>query len=188
MCIPVCVKVKGKDRRGGGWRRGKLTSTYFHWINRKVGERSSRGSEERLSNQTRVVGPRVEVILLELDVNLQLLAYKLIMPKKGALTKLHKHALVCPFVILPYSLPLSQHMHSFTPSPSPWMPLARCHLERERERDVIHYLTFQLSLDGPPLLRSAHGSVSQRIRPRVSPPPPRGASVSGNISVPQSAE
>lgn len=44
------------------------------------------------------------------------------------------------------------------------------------ERDVIHYLTFQLSL-------FPNGSG-----PGPPPPPPRGSSVSGNISVPQSAE
>lgn len=67
------------------------------------------------------------------------------MPKTGALTKLYKHALVYPFVILFFSSPL----HSFSPLA---VSLDALGSVSPGERYVIHYLTFQSSLDGPPLL------------------------------------
>lgn len=66
--------------------------------------------------------------------------------KKRAGTKLHKHALVCPLVTL--FLPLLLNIHSQPLRPSGGLGL------HVTWRDVIHYLTFQWSLGGPPLLHS----------------------------------
>lgn len=131
VCVPVRVKVKGKDRRGGGGAVWKVNLHIFPPDQSGSGRTERQRKRRKTFNQTCVDGLRVEVVLLELDVNLQLLAYKLIMPKKGSSDKTSQ-ARTCLSIRHPSLLPPSlQHMHSFTPSPSPWMPLARCHLEKE---------------------------------------------------------
>lgn len=80
---------------------------------------------------------REEVCLLELGVNLQQhLMYTLVMPpptqkKMGELTKPHKRALACPFVITPSS--------PSEPAPPSLAPLDDFSSVSPGERRVLHY-------------------------------------------------
>lgn len=102
-------------------------------------------------------------------MNLRLIRAK--KKKKGSANKTSQ-ACTCLSIRLPSPLPLSLFIRSLAASPDTFF--APCH--PERERDVIHYLTFQSS-PGTAHLCPASARGSRRTRPRFTPSP-------GKISAP----
>lgn len=85
----------------------------------------------------------MEMILLALGVNLQqVLIYMLVLLQKGSADKTSQ-ASTCLFIQHPLLPPSRSPPHCLL-----WTFLDHCHLER----DVIHYLPCQLSLDDPSLI------------------------------------
>lgn len=104
------VKVKGNI-----W---KVNLHIFPFDQSERQRKELRGEIRKIFKQT-CVGLREEVTLLELEMNSKT-SSQTDNAKKGALTKLYRHALVHPFVIL-FSFSLSHtHTHLF----APWMPWA----------------------------------------------------------------
>lgn len=141
---------------------GKLTPTYFHSINQKVRGKELWGE----SFEQTCVGLREEVTLLELDMNLQLLIDKLIMQKKGSSNKTSQ-ACTCLSIRHPFPPPSPSVTHtlilSLAVSPDALGSVS------PGERYVIHYLTFQPPLDGPPLLRLCFPTDPTLVSPQEVP-------------------
>lgn len=155
-------RVKEKE----GWGTyGRLTYTYFHSINQKDGEKGAVGVDEKNFWTKNMLGWEWKHLSLNLRWTQKPPAphRRTGNVKTRALTKLHKHALVFPFVILfPLSLSLTNtHTLSFS--------LSLDALGSVSPSEICHSLSdIPGSPDSPPLLHSPHCSVSPWNRPLFS--------------------